>query len=559
VPDTGPVKHASKSADKSHIERYAGVIPWGGAMPELINPDGLEADAVVPQCLDNQYVSDKIFEDMISRGVDYTDGNVAAAREREFCTEFIRSLVYSSQVVIQRAQLKNSDFLYKNYQPQPQNRENLHAFARLIREHAIIPYLYKESSLTDKTDLKVRDEGDIAVQELLREVGDDVRCVRLAANKGPNERATDVMATKFGDGLARLNGLITEERKAMASELFSDQELLQKDYNWQEFENALDRLYDYASHKIGELRHKNKKITRQIVYQDCFVAGSNEKEREENVALGRFKTPGKDNPFLLSLKKYVDLVYNTNLPDHLKRYTFTPANMPSRMALQDAPGEGFEHEKISAMLKDGEEVLEWARRMFVARTQPAMNLPLLSQLSVADAVAIRQLPEWEPFKDAQQQILKNPLKCLNNMAAFEESFDRFQHALSEWYNITYKRDKTNRRYGSLVSLGLSIGGLLVVARSNLEPMPHDVADFAIPALGTALPQQVKGYAVKLMVGVFDYEQKRLDKDRTYTIELMQTNEELAREDLIDLLRLVNSQSQRALPSAPGQLADQGVK
>jgi hypothetical protein len=528
-------------------------------MSELISPDGLEADAVVPQCLDNQYVSDQVFQDMISRGVDYTDGKVAAAREREFLTEFIRSLVYSSQVVIQRAQLKNSEFLYKNYQPQSRGHENLDAFAKLIREHAIVPYLFRESSLTDKVEFQVRDEGDIAVQALLREIGDNVRCVRLAVKERANDRATDIMQTDFGEGIARLNGLNTEQRKAMASELFSDRELLQKDYSWQEFENAVDNLADYTYNKVRELRGGNKKITRQIVYQDCFATGSSDEERKKNVALGRFKVPGKDNPFLLSLKKYVDLVYNTNLPDHLKRYTFTPANMPSRMALQDDPGQGFEHEQISAMIKDGEEVLEWARRMFVARTQPAMNLPLLSKLSVADVVAIRQLPEWEPFKDAQQKILKNPLKCLDNMEAFEESFDSFQRALSEWYNITDKRDRTEQRYGSLVSLALSIGGLLVVARSNLGPLPHDVADYAIPALSVALPQRVKGYAVKLMVGVFDFEQNRLDKDRSYTIELMQTNEQLAREEVIDLLRSVNYQSENALPGTPGLLADQGVQ
>jgi len=106
-------------------------------VPELISPDGLEADAVVPQCLDNQYVSDEVFQDMASRGVDYLDETVTAARERDFRTEFMRSLVYSSQVVIQRASLKNSRFLYKNYQPE--NRGNLQAFARLMREHAIVP------------------------------------------------------------------------------------------------------------------------------------------------------------------------------------------------------------------------------------------------------------------------------------------------------------------------------------------------------------------------------------------------------------------------------------
>lgn len=100
-------------------------------MPDLINPDGLEADAVVPQCLDNQYVPDEIFNDMVQRGVDYLDLEISEARERTFRTEFVRSLVYSSQVVIQRAYFKNSDFLYRNYLPQ--NGQDLQAFAGLMR------------------------------------------------------------------------------------------------------------------------------------------------------------------------------------------------------------------------------------------------------------------------------------------------------------------------------------------------------------------------------------------------------------------------------------------
>jgi hypothetical protein len=131
-------------------------------MPELISPDGLEPDTVVPQCLDNQYISDQVFRNMLSKGVDYLDADVTAARAQDFRTEFIRSLVYSSQVVIQRASLKNSKFLYENYQP---DSGNLQAFARLIREHAIIPYLYTESSLAEQHDFEVLNEGDRAVRD----------------------------------------------------------------------------------------------------------------------------------------------------------------------------------------------------------------------------------------------------------------------------------------------------------------------------------------------------------------------------------------------------------
>lgn len=236
-------------------------------MPELISPDGLEPDTVVPQCLDNQYVSDQVFHNMISRGVDYLDANVAAAREQDFRTEFMRSLVYSSQVVIQRASLKNSKFLYRNYQS---DSGDLQAFARLVREHAIVPYLYTESSLVGQHDFEVLGEGDRAVQALLSEVGDDVRCVRLAVDDAENSRAANIMARDFGDGLTRLNSLDSEQRNTMASELFAVHDILQQEGKWQEFERAVDNLADYAYSKIRALRGEDKRITRQHVYQEDY-------------------------------------------------------------------------------------------------------------------------------------------------------------------------------------------------------------------------------------------------------------------------------------------------
>jgi tetratricopeptide (TPR) repeat protein len=526
-------------------------------MSELIGPDGLEPDTVVPQCLDNQYVSDRVFNEMINRGADYQDQRVTEARERDFRTEFIRSLVYSSQVVIQRAHLKNSEFLYKNYQPQ--NIADLRAFATLMRNHAIIPYLYAESSLTDKLDFHVRDEGDSAVRALLGEVGDDVCCVRLAVDDTANAQAADIMATDFGAGITRLNHLDSSQRNAMAVELFDKErrEQLEQQGRWEEFEQAVDNLASYAFSKAGALRRENKKLTRQSVYQDRFAAGDNDRERARNVALGRFKEPDAVDPFILELKKYVDLVYNVNLPDHLRRYTFTPVNMPSRMALQDAPREGFRHEQIRS-LATNPEALEWIRRSFMARAQSAMTLPLLSELSMADVVAIRDLPEWESFKDAQQQILRDPLRCLENMEAFQESFDHFQQALSDWYNRSYERDRTVQRYCGFVTLALSIGGVLAVAGSHLGSIPHDLAGIAAPEVARKIPQRVKGYAAKLMVGVYDIGKKRLDADRSYTIELMQTSEELMREEVIELLRSVN-RAENALPNATGLVADQGIQ
>ncbi len=213
----------------------------------LIGSDNLEIDAVVPQCLDNQYVSDRVFTDLVKRKVDFRDEDIAKEREKDFRTEFIRSLTYSSQVIIQRAYFKNSKFLYKNYLPE--DGENLNAFAKMIREKAVVPYLFKESSLLDKLEFDVSEEGDRALRALLDAVGDEVTCVRLAVDDAANKQSTDSMATEFGVGLVRLDKMNNSQRNAIASELFTDPQRLQEEGCLDAFDAALDRLVDYTNSK----------------------------------------------------------------------------------------------------------------------------------------------------------------------------------------------------------------------------------------------------------------------------------------------------------------------
>ena len=145
--------------------------------------------------------------------------------------------------------------MYKNYQIKDGDDRNLQAFAALMRkpEPAIIPYLFNESSLTDNLKFDVRQEGDAALRTLLEEVGDDVRCVRLATNKDANSDATDSMATKFGEGLTRLRHLGSSQRNAMACELFNDPGRLQESGAWDAFQNDINGLAVYAFNKAGDL------------------------------------------------------------------------------------------------------------------------------------------------------------------------------------------------------------------------------------------------------------------------------------------------------------------
>jgi hypothetical protein len=525
---------------------------------EMIEPDELEADAVVPQCLDNQYVSDKIFKDMLDRGVDFLDEAVAAGRESDFKTEFVRSILYSSQIVVQRAYLNNSHFLYKNYLPtDAKSRKDLVAFAALVRGKAIVPFLFNESSLTDQLEFDLSKDAHRATRALLEEVGDEITCLRLSKDDAVNRRATSFMEAKFGEMLSRLAHVNGDMRNAMASELFAPDSRARLDEPgaWEAFNKSLNDLAFYAFKMPQELaaRGENRGFSRSHVYRDHFVA-----QGEDAVIHGRFKPPDLNNPFLLELKKYVDLAYNTNLPDHLKRYTFTPANLPSRMALQDNPGIGYSGDQVYKILTDNE-TLESVRRIFMAHVQKAMDLPLLKDLSVADVHELRSLPEWHAFKDAQTAILKNPLECLDRLGPFQTRFDSFQHALSGWHNKKYERKRTEAKYASYVSLAVSAGGKLIVAGADLPPLERAAATVLSDFVTKNIPEKVTNLAVKLLVGVYDMGERRLDAERSYSVELMQTNSEFAREDIVDLLNAIKGRGDMALRGGSSQVADQGVR
>jgi hypothetical protein len=50
-----------------------------------------------------------------------------------------------------------------------------------------------------------------------------------------------------------------------------------------------------------------------------------------------------------------------------------------------------------------------------------------------------------------------------------------------------------------------------------------------------IPERAKGMAVKLMMNVINPETKHLDKDRSYCIEIMRSEMELTREDILHIL------------------------
>lgn len=527
----------------------------------FILPEQLEADATVPQCLDNQYVPNDVFDLMrVMRDSGKSDGynnpQVAQQRMRRANTEFRRSLIYSTQTVINRAFFINSPFLYENYRPG--NKEGIKSFAALMRpqeDHSspvIIPYIHKETSFGNMPQFALNDLGKKAFTALLDEVGDEAIPVRL--DEDPEEDAAKALALemKFGGYISgHLNELTKPGYEAlfneMASEVFGPKsDLLQQQNIWNEFRNQVKAVAEY----VGNKSH----VTRTDVYKQFLVPGPTDKEKNEQVINGIFRS----GEYVFEIKKLIDLVYNTNLPDLLGRYTFTPAGMPSRQALRDfqiaAP------RKIrSDLIQESGALKDDLNRIFMANVQQAMALPILSDLSMSDVVEIRSMESWRNFSTAQQAILQNPMNILDRIEGFTQSFNRFQTELSSWYFHKYQSRQKVERYANFATIALQIGGAILV---GLGFPGEDAASIVVgESVPIFLPAVIKRPTLKLMAYVVDLEHKAIDPDRSYSIDLMQIQADYTRDEVRDLFKhfcATNSEDLYKDTSAT-EMPDQGKK
>jgi len=511
---------------------------------DLIPPHDLNVDATIPQCLDDQYLSDDVLEYMLENRVGYSDPSVSEMRRRNVDDEFFRSLIYSSQVIINRAFLKNNRYLFSYYSKE--KSEDLQAFSDLVLNQHIVPFLAKEKSLTHNLNLNVSEEGDAALAKLLDKTGDNIKCLRLAQNDAKNEKAVSFLYTGFGGYLNALNSYDKSQFLEMAGELFN-RELDHEQFNL--FCDNVKKLSAYAFDK-GQ-------VTRKMVYMDWFARkGSTDKETEANVTEGLFLRPTNEN-HLLELKKLVDLRYNTNLSDLLNRYSFTPINMPSRIALQDKPDLSFQQISNKEVKAFVDSSISYLKRIFVADKQRGMYLPLLRNLRLHDIAKIHNFDEWEIFINEQQKVLSNPLKMLELIDGFQNAFINLQTKISNWYLEEHdnrpKENRSEKGYSPFVTIGLQVGGQSIVfGLANLIGIDTD--DVYSQVLGSGIGN-VLGYNVQLMLNMINLDKMEVDKDLSYSIDIMRNDQIVTRDEIEFLIRKIQEIGGDSIV-ADGQMADQ---
>ncbi len=517
----------------------------------ILLPNELEAGAVIPQCLDNQYVTAEVLSALIDNSLTYDDEQVRVLRSKPVRNEFIRSLVYTPQVVVNRAYFKNNKFLYDNYHPR--NEAELFAFVELMKQGAILAFLGPENSLVDRVDFDTTSDGDLACQALVDRLAGDYTAVKFSRDDAENTRMLQRLGRRFANYFVGLKNVDYVSRMEMASELFTDQESLQNESIEDLFHDLMDELTSYAVEhasiyqKFERRRAKDQTIaaprplSRNEIYKRFFM---------EDVANGRFlKLQGKEREVRFAIKKLVDLKYNSNLPDMLGRYTFTPLEMPSRMALQDEFTVGESLDDVDQVISQ----VTKAKQALIADSQQEMYLPVLEDLSLADVIEIRNLPEWAQFMKVQATILADPLGQCSELNELNRQFADLQIRIAKWYRDKHQIKDVVSRYKVAVTLLLSIGAANIsVGLENWEWVDAILAGTA----PFAIPERTRGIMAKLAFYAIDMTVGRVDQKRSWTLQISRSNEEFERGYFLDCLKRLRETDQGTV-QRPGKLADQG--
>jgi hypothetical protein len=530
---------------------------------KIILPQALAADAIVPQSLDNQFITDEVLDTMIDRAKPFGDPEIDRLRLEDSHSEFIRSLLYGSSVVVNRAYFVNPGYVRQ------QLTQEKSAIPALMQKKAIVPYLLTERSLTDEADFR-HDPDGLAALRRLEAAGalDGVVCVRFSEDDQRNRETVETLGSMFRKFARDLESLPDETQfTRIAAGLYyanefgkHPEDMAVPDEVIREFSDLLGKCSRFMVDKLEVLRAEKKRFGRQHLYEHFFIQDG--EAFPDKVQRGHF-TPGLKQPGLRMLKKLVDLNYNCNLPDLLGRYTLTPAKLPGRSLLPYAapaePVDGGDLYKQLAGIKSS-----------IMDQKPAL-LPRLRDMDLHHVLEIRELPEWRKFQDSQTEMLQARADGLSlRVADYYDGLGKFQDRLSLW-SIEHAPGavKRGKLFKTIASVVVQVGVVSIVLAIAPEGTAHSVGAIGLAAaaglevgkdrLKKFLEENyvtgwIEGMSVKLMVKAFDNMSNVLDSDHSYQLELIRHEKRLRVNEVIELVQDV--QGSAAVVSTTGQLAEQ---
>lgn len=492
---------------------------------KILSPEFLSPLTTVPQCTDNQFVSRRLFSQIrgriglkeIMEGILQGQSNDLIKSYRQTTQiEYKRSLLYSLQVVINRASFWNSPLLISS--ALGSDRKGL---VTLLAENTIVPFLLKENSFEQEPTFDVLSRGREAVESLSRDPDlAEIVCVRLGGNdEQVNARKTDDLTINFRQQLTYFldSDNVQERAQSIAAILLGSEGT---------YPSRADKRVIALAERLIEMARwiREERPSRNVFYQKFVTLGKSPAD-----ALYR------EDPFTFELKVWIDLIYNSNLPRHLGSLTFVPHNFPTPLDVGLIwPIQGQKKqaglEEASEVLRD---ILERASNLAKWKTWDSiqqhadLSIPSPHDLTHVDIVEIRSWDEWKNMMRNMEKYLDLPLEE-KGMHDFNKSYNEFLRKLSSWW---LKRNAGARKqWASGVAKVYRFGewfvGLLVFGNQIFPILPLRPIDVK----SLLPPKDIVEIVVENGLYIFQYGQ--LDWRRAQLVRGIENKQDLNRDDLI---------------------------
>jgi hypothetical protein len=337
-----------------------------------IHNTDLDPVAVVAQCLDNQWVPRDLLKPMMEHGWSLNDPDVARQRLNDSRHEYLRSILNSQQVIINRAFFFNNPVVYRDILHSGDSRE---AFTSLLKTSVLVPFLLRETSPVQEQIFTVQPQGWDSWRQVARESSSS--CLRLSWDEDENEEFVhSYMETPF--------------RRFLLTMAAFDVEGLKRDFD---LDDDQARGLQQRMRQVSVWAAETEDVRRETFYEKFVVADGTRPPD------GRYD---RDKPFAAELKQLADLRYNTTLADAVDRYALTPVQSLHRAALQE------ERQLAQITGVDTDTLLEvlLRRRVFDLAQQP-LDVGF-TDLELHHVWRARRTDEWVQYINSLKSLIAAP-------------------------------------------------------------------------------------------------------------------------------------------------------
>ncbi|MBL8091547.1 MAG: hypothetical protein JNJ43_14520 [Anaerolineales bacterium] len=444
---------------------------------EKITPGKLSNAAIIPQVLDHQWVPESLLEIMIRDGKSLERKEIQRERSKHVIKEWRRALIYGEQVIVNRTFLFNNEIIVDDYDD-AENREQL---KNLLNNKVIIPYFVSEDAPDERPDFDMKESQWNAWMDIVRE--SHMSCVRL--DWGNQNSAFKALSGAFHNYVQTLN---TEQR----AEHLAGYLKIPKN----EFPEFRKRLKDVAVFAFNMA--DTRLATRDDVYKEFVVIDGT------NLVEGHYSK----KPYASKIKQIVDLKYNVILSDAMGRYSLTPQGSPPRSALGDLE-DILQANVISA--QNVNDILHALRSLAFDQVTQGMYLKSLGDLNLSDVNRTRNTDEWDMYKGAMLDLLRNPLQFPDLSARFYAKFAKLNETIT---HIRVERDQA--KWEPWVKLLISVGSKAIEIAIN----PADPSQKLLTTLGAGvLSTGVTPFLMRLAIGAKTF----TDADLDVSLDFMRGN------------------------------------